>query len=94
VIQISAEGGSVPKWSADGKELFFRGADGTLRVAAIETSNGAFRPAASVTVGPLPSNGWSLDRKAQRFLVAMPLDQGAQTPITVVTNWEATLKRN
>jgi hypothetical protein len=22
-----------------------------------------------------------------------PLDQGAKTPITIVTNWEATLKR-
>jgi len=25
--------------------------------------------------------------------VAAPLDRGAQTPITVVTNWQASLKR-
>jgi hypothetical protein len=33
-------------------------------------------------------------RAARLFLVAVPLDRGAQTPITVVTNWEASLKRN
>jgi len=30
----------------------------------------------------------------ERFLVVTPLDRGAQAPITVVTNWEAALKRN
>src|SRR5437016_2321970 len=94
VIQISAEGGGVPKWRADGKELFFSTA-GRFMAAEIETANGAFRPAAPVALGiSYITAGWSPNRTGQRFLLALPLDQGAQTPITVVTNWEATLKRN
>ena len=94
VIQISADGGTSPKWRADGKELFFN-TNGPLMAADIETSNGAFRPAAPVALGIrlAAPGGWSPDRTGQKFLLAPPLDQGAQTPITVVTNWEATLRR-
>jgi hypothetical protein len=95
VIQISAESGGVPNWRADGKELFFI-SNGTLMAVEIETSNGAFRPAAPAALGIRFSSpgGWSPNKTGEKFLLAPPLDQGAQTPITVVTNWEATLKRN
>ncbi len=94
VIPMSGEGGKSPKWRADGKELFFEG-NGTLMAVEIDTSNGAFRPRAPVALGirlTVPG-GWSPNKTGQKFLLAPPLDQGAQTPITVVTNWEATLKR-
>jgi hypothetical protein len=97
VIQISANGGANPKWRADGRELFFlAGLVGdSIMAAEIETSNGAFRPAAPVPLGiRMQAGGWSPNRTGQKFLLAPALDQGAQTPITVVTNWEATLKRN
>lgn len=62
--------------------------------AAIEASNDAFHPAAPVSVGiPITDGIWATSKNRQRFLVAQPLDKGILTPITVVTNWEATLKR-
>jgi len=97
VIQISADGGRVPKWRVDGKMLFFMSetlANTVLLSAEIDASGGGFRPGkpmmTSVRVGDA---GWSPNKAGDRFLAAPPLDQGAQTPITVVTNWEATLKR-
>jgi hypothetical protein len=36
--------------------------------------------------------GWTVSKNKDRFLAVLPLDQGAQTPITVVTSWEAALK--
>jgi len=93
VIQISRDGGVAPKWSADGKELLFR-SNGTMMSAAIEASKDAFRPAAPVPVGVAITEGiWATSKNGQRFLMAEPLDRGVQTPITVVTNWEASLKR-
>jgi len=94
VIQISANGGGFPKWSADGTEIYFQTGT-TLAAARIEISNGVFRPVAPVPLGiPIASfGGWSPNKTGQKFLLAPPLDQGALTPITVVTNWEATLKR-
>ena len=63
--------------------------------AEIETSNGVFRPRAPVALGirMIVPGGWSPNKTGQKFLLSPPLDQGALTPITVVTNWEATLKR-
>lgn len=95
VIQVSADGGAYPKWRTDGKELFFRSYSSGLMSVTLEIANSVFRPSAPVALGiQLPTGGWSPNRTAQQFLMAMPLDQGSQTPITVVTNWEASLKRN
>jgi Tol biopolymer transport system component len=92
VIKISKDGGVSPKWRADGKELYFRGTGG-LMAAAIEIASDTFRPAGPVPLDiPVPQSVWAVDR-AGRFLVAEPLDRGLQTPIVVVTNWEASLKR-
>ena len=99
VIQISRDGGSMPMWSADGKELFFLNPINlALLSARIDQSRGAFRPEAPVPLGfqffGTNFPGWAITKNNQRFLVVTPLDRGAQTPITVVTNWEASLRRN
>jgi hypothetical protein len=100
VIQISRDGGVYPVWSADGKELFFASLNPVWAMSAkIDQSSGAFRPEAPVRLGfqldfSSHGPGWALSKNNQRFLVVAPLDRGAQTPITVVTNWEAALKRN
>jgi dipeptidyl aminopeptidase/acylaminoacyl peptidase/predicted Ser/Thr protein kinase len=95
VIQISRGDAGTPMWSADGKELFFFDANFRAVSARIDESGGGFRPEAPVAFGfqiNRSNPGWAVTKNAQRFLVSMPLDRGAQTPITVVTNWEAWLK--
>lgn len=98
VIQISRDGGTFPMWNADGKELFFANpSTGVVLGAKIDQSGGAFRPEAPVSLGlQLAGNspGLAVTKNGQRFLLVAPLDQGARTPITVVTNWEAALKPN
>jgi Tol biopolymer transport system component len=94
VIQISKDGGGYPMWRGDGKELFFRGLTQSMS-AQIESASDTFKPSAPVAL-PIAlriASPWTVTRGGQRFLVAQPLDQGVQTPITVVTNWEAALKR-
>src|SRR5262247_4239454 len=46
--QISFDGGTVPRWSHDGKELFFRDQAGNLMAAEIKSSPAfeAFKPKA------------------------------------------------
>ena len=93
--QVSRNGGTAPRWRADGKELFFM-TDGFAMSAGIEVGGEALRPAAPVQLFPIslrnPSQ-WDVSRNGQKFLVAEPLDRGSKTPITVVMNWEASLKR-
>jgi hypothetical protein len=94
--QVSRDGGFNPRWRADGKELFFAAPTSALMSAAIEVSGDTLRPSAPVSLfAPALTNGvqWEVSRDGQRILVAAPLDRGNETPITVVENWEASLKR-
>ena len=64
--------------------------------AGIEAVNDALRPSAPVMLfqaAVTNSVQWDVSRDGQRFLVASPIDRGRETPITVVMNWESSLRR-
>jgi Tol biopolymer transport system component len=94
--KVSRNGGYYPRWRADGKELFFIGQQTEILSSMIEVSGGALQAAAPVLLFVAPvTNGvqWDVSRDGQRILIAGPLDRGNDTPITVVQNWEASLKK-
>jgi len=93
-LLVSAEGGFVPRWRGDGKELFWLGLDGlTVMAAPMELQAAgvkAGRPERlfrTVTIlGVEPS------RDGRRFLVLIPEDgEQAALPMVVVLNWAAGL---
>ena len=89
---VSKDGGTMPRWRADGKELFYRAADGRLMAVPITTGagstfqNGTPQP----LFGPLPIAG-TLNRFTYvptadgRFLVTVPVESAA-TPMTMLLN--------
>ncbi|MEO5895802.1 MAG: hypothetical protein ABIS06_08895, partial [Vicinamibacterales bacterium] len=94
-------GGNMPRWRQDGKELFYRASDGRLMAVAVGatgTGSGAFefnatpQPLFSIPANPNPRFTYQPSRDGQRFLVNVPV-AGAAPPITLVLNWQATLKR-
>lgn len=83
---ISREGGIWPHWRADGKELLYRSKGMLASVAIVPNSplhpgipKDLFRPA-----GP----ALAVTRDGTRFLVGVPIEQGAP-PFTVVVNWRS-----
>jgi hypothetical protein len=90
-IQVSIEGGIVPLWSRDGRELFYVGRG--LMAVDIQTNPTlrAGRPHA------LPSGGgnfgqlWDVAPDGKRFLTAKP--STAVEPTQVVVNWFDELRR-
>ena len=42
---------------------------------------------------PNPRNVYEVSADGQRFLIIRPLEEATSTPITVVVNWTADLKR-
>jgi len=95
---VSASGGSTPVWRGDGKEIFYLGASGKLMVARVN-QNGSML--GIDVAGPLfqtnmesflPSYDASAD--GQRFFIVTSTPQGLSSPITVVVNWDAGLKRD
>jgi len=93
--QISPHGGAEPHWRADGKELFFLGADGTLMalpVSGVSWQRG--RPTALFRVSVPDLTGCSdfaVARDGESFVVNVFVSDPIVPPIDVVSNWPALL---
>jgi Tol biopolymer transport system component len=97
--QVSTNGGSQPVWRADGKELFYVGADGTIMAVPIDATGqvtgvaqALFRT--STRVGPVGTNQtFAVTKDGQRFLVGTTPQQPRAASITVVVNWTAGIQK-
>jgi serine/threonine protein kinase len=100
--QVSANGGSHPRWRGNGKELFYIAADTTLTAVPIDV------PAEGQTLDvgtpvPLfrtrlagvgqPKQQYAVAPDGQRFLMNVVADEANPSPITIVQNWTAGLKK-
>lgn len=94
-VQVSVNGGTLPRWRDDGRELYYLEPGG--RMMAVEV-----RPGARFETGaPKPlfetrlSNsmiGYDVYRGGQRFV--MPAASGTlSAPLTILLNWSAQLKK-
>jgi Tol biopolymer transport system component len=98
--QISTAGGFQPRWRADGKELFFLGADRKLMAVVVRAGSSfdAGVPAALFETripAPLPTTPQLYDPApdGQRFLMITSHAETTGTPLTVAVNWLAGVKR-
>ncbi len=94
--QVSVDGGRLPVWSRNGRELFFASVDNSKMMAVDIQPGSQFQagvPKAlfNVRLGPI-SPDYDVDNQG-RFLIATPVDQTAGVPMTVVLNWPALLKK-
>ena len=101
-ISSSSAGGSLPRWSHDGKELFYLEGGQTLMSVPM-TPGGDLNPGPGrvlfdhvpfFTIGANASqSAFTPSQDGQRFLALLQTEGESQaSSITVVTNWQATLK--
>lgn len=92
--QISTNGGTVPRWRRDGKELYYRSQDLKMMAAPIKIGS-AFEVGSPQALFQLPAGAsvFEPSRDGKRFLVSVVPGNEGTTPITVVTNWQAGLKK-
>jgi hypothetical protein len=103
--QVSPSGGFLPRWRADGKEIFYVSAASVGKVVAVTVNESG----STIEVGTpreLFDSGVQLDNwhsyavspDGQRFLIPRPVSSfrnhgvPASSPITVVLNWTALLE--
>jgi len=94
--QISNGGGASPRWSADGKELYYFDLTG-LTAVEVNGSGSAFEVAGSKQLFRLPLRGiiareYSPSRDGRRFVAISP-SEGSSQALTLVQNWQAELKK-
>jgi hypothetical protein len=96
--QVSVQGGGAPRWSPDGKEMFFVSPDGKLMAASFDAAGTIPKislprplfPASRVQLeegypGTAASN-WDVTPDG-RFLMLLPVSERDATSLTVVLNW-------
>jgi len=96
--QVSYGGGGEPRWSADGKELYYLTPDSKVMGVDVTTSP-TFQAGTPKVIFQAPqqpddfSGSYTVDGK--RFLLLAPAEQNsqAQLPFDVVLNWQSALKK-
>jgi hypothetical protein len=98
--QLSTNGGTQPSWRADGKELFYVAPDQTFMSVGVRVADGfeALPPVPLFKANFPPSvpaywRYYVPSADGQRFLVAALLAEAGASPINVVLNWTAGLKK-
>jgi eukaryotic-like serine/threonine-protein kinase len=104
--QVSTGGGAQPRWRKDGRELFYVSPDAHLMGAPMRFASNALEvgtpvalfPARLATGGNVVPTGFIA--RAQyavasdgRFLMNITADEAGTSPITIVQNWTAALKK-
>src|SRR5262245_17099488 len=92
---VSVNGGDKPRWSRDGKELFYLAADGKMMAVPIK-GGPTFEPGVPIPLFETRVTGFMpYDVSPDgRFLInTLPADATSRSSITVVVNWFAGLPK-
>ena len=94
---VSTAGGGEPRWSRDGKRLYYLAPD--RKMMAVElTTNPGFVASLPKALFQAPQRtatlpyAWDVTSDGKRFLFSAPADQ-TEAPFTVVLNWQAALRK-
>jgi eukaryotic-like serine/threonine-protein kinase len=95
--QVSASGGSFPKWRRDGKELFWLGAADNMMAADVNTSGSTVRmgtPQVLFHAGGVQTQQgpYAVTADGKKFLINTGDVKEENQPFTLVQNWPAEIK--
>jgi Tol biopolymer transport system component len=103
--RVSTSGGIQPRWGPDGRELFFvnvsRGTSAAeMTTVPVQPSGGRFASGAPASLFKVPmapklliGRDYDVSADGQQFLVGTVVDDAQSTPVTLVLNWRAGLKK-
>jgi Tol biopolymer transport system component len=96
---VSTNGGDLARWRPDQKELFYRALDGKLMAVPVRPAGQALEFGAPVALmsirppsGATSSYPYDIARDG-RILALAPVAGEAPSPLTVILNWQASLKK-
>jgi Tol biopolymer transport system component len=101
-LRVSTNGGTMPRWRRDGKELFFLDSNEMLMAVEVDARGDALQlgeitPLFAVRGSPIGSQyTYDVSPDGQRFLVTTeqdPRSDAPSRPITIVVNWLEGLRK-
>jgi Tol biopolymer transport system component len=97
--QVSSQGGRAPRWHPNGREVFYYNDEsGHLMSVGLDIAGSTIRPgtpraAIAIRLPRGVTSPWDIAPDGARFLVQELQPRPRRPPLTVVTNWPATLGR-
>jgi Tol biopolymer transport system component/predicted Ser/Thr protein kinase len=96
--QVSAAGGTQPRWRRDSRELFYREPTGRFMAVPIADGAGSFEAGApqalfEARTPTTPGAHYDVTADGQRFIASVPLGAEDASPLTLVLNWPSLLRR-
>jgi eukaryotic-like serine/threonine-protein kinase len=103
--RVSTSGGIQPGWARNGKELFYLNVSRGTSVAEmmtvpVQADGKTFESGAAVSLFKVPmaptqliARDYDVSPDGQRFVVGTVVDGAPATPVTIVLNWPAVLKK-
>lgn len=98
-VQVSAGGGTQPRWRKDGRELFYLSPQAKMMAAEVVAGAQDFRVGtvrelfALSGLGAVPGYLYDVTSDGQKFLVIQDFVHTSTAPLTLVVNWDAELKK-
>lgn len=94
--QISSEGGQVPRWRKDGKELYYLGLDNAITAVEVDGSGVSFSVGRSQRLFVAPVNPFAstfdVAPDGQRFVMSASPEE-EEPPLILMVNWTAGLNK-
>ena len=92
-IAISSGGGNTPRWSPDGKELFYLTNDGTLMSASILAGKNGLQVGNTQALFKTSGMLYDVAPDGKRFLVYKEAEDQPTSSITLISNWSKALQK-
>jgi len=89
--QVSFGGGADAVWRRDGKELYYRSADGNLMTIPVEDVAGKLRFGTATTLFPMTATVYDVAPQGDRFLMLTRVRAAEVSPLVVLLNWQQKL---
>jgi len=101
LTSISRAGGEAPRWSADGRELFFVAADGRMNAVPVKPAGSTFEPGTPVPLFNAnlvrspnePLIDYDVSSDGKRFLITTAAPGSTSATLNLISNWTAALNR-
>jgi hypothetical protein len=97
--RVSTQGGTLPRWRGDGRELFYAARNSLLAVSVDEKPDSISLGTPHTIISAVgygaaaPVNFYDVTANGQRFLMTEANSPKGIVPLTLVTNWDAALKK-
>ncbi len=92
-IQVSSGVSFSPKWSSDGKELFYMREDGTITVASLEHGKNGLQIARTTPLFKVQQPDFDISPDGQRILIYQVAENPRPSSISLITNWPSLLSK-